>query len=187
MMGMMGGMGGSMPSDEAAGADAMRGEAAHVVKEVVIDGLRVTADFPAFGPGDALEYRVTLRGSDGRAITADVGVSFTSTPEMEPMMESEMRDAAPMSTRWSPERQRDGSFVFRPMLARSGAYRLAVSVEHVGDRTLDPPVVLDQIVRLAAPPRSMGAAGGASHGTALRPLLLVGAGLMMVMMIFTVR
>lgn len=186
MMGMMGGMGGMgqpMPSDMSGGDTSRSAGRQGIVKEVVAGEMRVTADFPVFGPLDSLEYSVMLRELDGRTITADATIVLMVSSATD----HGMRPGEPVSTTPLPVRRSDGSFVFRPSIPRDGAYRLTVLVERVGATALDPPLRLEQVVQLSAPVHSAQATGNMRRTAGLTPLLVLGAGLMAVMMIFAIR
>jgi hypothetical protein len=183
MMGGMGGMGSVMPggaSEHEPGTSTTR---QHIVKELVAGGVRVTADFPVFGPEDSLEYSVVLRALDGQMITTDAGIvlSVVSTTA------EGRRPGESLPTRLPFTRRNDGSFVASPSIPRDGAYRLTLLVERVGATTLEQPLMLDQIIDLGARPDHAPASGPAPRRTPLSPLLLLGAGLMAVMMLLTIR
>lgn len=186
MMGMMGGMGGMdqpMSSEMSAGDSSMSAGRQRIVKEVVAGEMRVTADFPVFGPRDSLEYSVVLRDLDGRTITADATLFLMVSSATD----QGMRHDLPAPTRLLPTRRSDGSFVFRPSIPRDGEYRLTVLVERVGATALDPLLRLDQVVQLSTPVHSAQATGNMQRKAGLNPLVVLGAGLMAVMMIFTIR
>ena len=205
MMAGMAGMGGMSPmgggGTHGSGL-AMAPAEPTIVKEVVVGGLRVTAEFPIFAPGDSLRYSVVLRGLDGRAITTDASVFLDVSPVR---MGSAVASPAPMHAedpaksahampgglermRFAPVERGGGRFVFRPSIPRDGAYRLAVLVERTGDTVLDPPIVLDHVAQML--PTTVGAPMSSGHvlrGGGLTPLVVLGAGLMAVMMLFAVR
>lgn len=169
----MGGMGGMGPTAPGGDGPFMATSGPHIVKEVVADGIRVTADFPSFGPSDSLTYTVVLSDLDGRAITSDAIVFLSVTASAFGKVEPVLRG--------------DGRFIFRPSIPRDGPYRLTVLVERVGDTIFDPPLSLDQVVQLSAPIEHSAGSGHAPDRVGLSPLLLFGAGLMAVMMMLSYR
>ena len=186
MMGPMGGMGGmatTMPSD---GSDKDAGTSTsqqHIVKELIADGVRITADFPVFGPMDSLEYSVELHAIDGRTITPDAAIMLSAVSATD----EGMRHGPPLPTRLPFIRRSEGSYVVRPSIPRDGAYRLILVVERVGPTTLERPLVLEQVVQLGASRDHAQVRGPAPPRARLNPLLIVGAGAMAVMMLLTIR
>lgn len=186
MMGAMGGMGGMASTRPGGGSEQDAGASTipqHVVKELVAGGIRVTADFPVFGPRDSLEYSVVLRALDGQTITADAAIVLSVVAATD----DGMRHGEPLPTRLPFTRRNNGSFVASPSIPRDGAYRLTVLVERVGATTLEQPLILDQVVDLGARPDHAQASGPAPPRVHLNPLVLVGAGFMAVMMLLTIR
>lgn len=172
-----------------------------IVKEVVAGGLRLTADFPPYAPGDSLSYTVTLRDLDGRAITTDASVFLEVSPAImgnaatspvpthagHPAMIAHAMSGGLERMRFTPVERGGGRFVFRPSIPRDGAYRLTVLVERAGDTVLDPPMVVDHVVQLQATATGPSGGGHAMRGRGLTPLVLLGAGFMAVMMLVAVR
>jgi len=172
-----------------------------IIKEVVVGELRVTADFPAYAWGDSLRYAVTLRGIDGRAFTAGASVfldvspttidSAAGAPEAthagHSMVTAPATPGASQRTRYTPAEREGGRFVFRPSIPREGTYRLAVLVERAGDTVMDPPLVVEHVVRLSPPSAMPATAGHAMRGGRLTPLVVLGAGVMALMMLVAVR
>ena len=204
MMAGMAGMGGmghvSGGGTHDSGAAAAPG-APTIVKEVVAGGLRVTAEFPTYAPGDLLSYTVTLRDLDGRTITTDASVFLEVSPAT---MDSAVAAPAPTHAgppakiahampgglermRFAPAERAGGRFVFRPSIPRDGAYRLTVLVEGARETVMDPPIVVDQVVQLLAITPEPSAPRHAMRGGGLTPLVLLGAGFMAVMMLFALR
>lgn len=200
-MGGMGGMGHMMPGGTHGEDPPTAVSGQHIVKEVVAHGIRVTADFPPFAPSDSLTYTVTLRDLGGRAITADASVFLSVSPAAltsdamppapghagHPATTEGARRSDLALTRVVPVLRGGGTFVFRPSVPRDGPYRLTVLVERVGDTVMEPPLALDQVVQLSAHIESPTGHGQALGREGLTPLLLLGAGLMAVMMIFSFR
>ncbi len=170
-----------------------------IVKDVVVGGLRVTATFPAQAPGDALRYVVTIRDRDGRFVTGDVAVFLevsparAQNPDASPSHTGHLPDTVhkPSTgverTRVAPAEREAGQFTFRPAIPSAGSYRVGVVVERVGDTLLDPAIVVDHVVTLAAKAPATAAGGHAMWSGRVTPLVLLSAGFMAVMMLVAVR
>ncbi len=148
-----------------------------IVKELVADGIRVTAEFPSFAPTDSLTYTVTLQDLGGRAITSEASLFLTVSPTK----------VAHDATRVAPALRGGGTFIFKPSIPRDGSYRLTVIVERVGENAMEPPLTLEQEVQLSAGSEPAADAGHARARASLTPLVLLGGGMMVLMMIFAVR
>ena len=203
MMAGMAGMGGmGHTGDGTHGSDLATapGEPT-IVKEIVAGGLRVTAVFPTYAPGDSLSYTITLRDLDGRPITTDASVFLEVSPASmrsaatspvpthaeRPAMIAHTMSGGLERSRFAPVERGGGRFVFRPSIPRDGAYRLTVHVERTGDTLVDPPLALDHVVQLRAPATGPSGGGNAMRGGGLTPLVLLGAGFMAVMMLVAIR
>lgn len=174
-----------------------------VIKEVVGGGLRVTAEFPAYTPGDSLRYTVTIFDIDAQVLIPEASVVLiaspvTGTSEASGSPSSHVHADSPPPT----DRQRrvevqrmtavadgrhSGSFVFRPSLPRDGPYRLTVLVDRAGSRAIDPPLVLDQVVQLQVTGVQPSDLAHEAHGARLTPFVVLGTGLMAIMMMFSFR
>ena len=173
---MMLGSGGMMHgSQEVAKATPMIGST--LVKDTVVDGLRLTAEFPPYAVGDDLAYRVTLRrGRDSTAVT--------DLPVVMVIGRDDMRDH---TSRVSPEAQGNGVFVFRPIITSDGTYRVVIRVERPGGIASAPGVELTHVVRLVARADMGAQMPEGSADSRWGPTALVGAGVMVLMMLLVMR
>ncbi len=203
MMAGMAGMGGM--GHMGAGAHKGSAAAAHgeptVIKEMTGGEFRVTADFPPYAPTDSLRYTVTVRTLDGRLITTDAQVVMDVSPaatEAVAMVPAAAHagHAAPTAKtasagfehiRFAPVERGGGRFVFRPSIPRGGAYRIAVTVERVGDTVLDPPIMLAHVVSLPALAAPPSASGHTTRTSGLATLAILGGVSMAVMMLLAMR
>ena len=148
-----------------------------LIKEAVVDGVRITAEFPPYSLGDELAYRVTLRRERDSTAIGDASVVMLIGPDG-------TRDRP---TRVSPSARDNGVYVFRPVITAEGAYRVVIRVERAGTVTPTTGAELEHVVRLAAR-MNMSAGqedgGGSSWFT---PTALIGAGVMAVMMLVMLR
>ncbi len=201
MMAGMAGLGPMSGGDTHGASSAAASGEPTIVKEVVVGGLRVTANFPAQAAGDALRYVVAIRDRDGRFVTGDVAVFLEVSPAR-----AQLADASPSHpgtghstetagepsggverTRVAPAEREAGQFTFRPAIPSAGAYRLAVLVERVGNTLLEPAIVVEHVATLSAKAPATSAGGHAMWSGRATPLVLLGAGLMAVMMLVAVR
>ena len=148
-----------------------------VIKETVVEGVRITAEFPPYAYGDNLAYRVTLRRERDSTAIGDASLAMLIGPP----------DARDRTTKISPSAVDNGVYVFRPVVAAEGAYRVSVRVERAGSIALTPSAELEQVVRFDAR-MDMSAREGDGGGSSMRgPMALLGAGVMAVMMIVMLR
>ena len=111
-----------------------------VIKETVVEGVRITAEFPPYAYGDNLTYRVTLRRERDSTAISDASLAMLIEPP----------DARDRTTTISPSAVDNGVYVFRPVVAAEGAYRVSVRVERAGSIALPPSAELEQVVRFDA-------------------------------------
>lgn len=171
------------------------------VHEVIAGGLRVTSESPGQLVGDSLRVAVILRELDGRTITTDASVFLDVTPtsatgSADQPVPTHASHSARLAhqlpedvalKRFAPYAHAGGQFEFRPSITPDGAYRLAVVVERVGDRVLDPPIVVSRVIQSHAAATGGAHAASARWGGPVMPLALLGAGLMALMMLVTLR
>ncbi|MBI3568857.1 MAG: hypothetical protein HY084_11730 [Gemmatimonadetes bacterium] len=201
MMPGMVGMGGVGGGGTHGGDHASAAVSPTVIKETVLEGIRVTATFPPFMLGDTPVYSVTVMHVLDKSPVNDASVSLiVATDEGRGPAEStghahtDARDvaaAAPRAlvagTTWSPTTVSGGSYVFRPSIATEGTYRLVVVVERAGNRVLDPRAELEHVVQFRRVVDQHGGDGGGMHGVGATALVLAGAAVMVLMMAVTLR
>ena len=148
-----------------------------VIRDTVVKGVRITAEFPPYAYGDNLAYRVTLRRERDNTAIGDASLALLIGPS----------DARDRTTTISPSAVENGVYVFHPVVAAEGEYRVSVRVERAGSIALTPSAELEQLVRIDAR-MEMSALEGDGGGSSMRaPMALLGAGVMAVMMIFMLR
>ena len=148
-----------------------------VIKETVVEGVRITAEFPPYALGDELAYRVTLRRERDNTAIGDASLAMLIGPA----------DARDRTTRVSPSAVGDGVYVFRPIVTAEGAYRVSIRVERAGNIALTSGAELEQVVRLDAR-MDMSAREGTGGGSSMwAPAALLGAAFMAVMMLVALR
>lgn len=144
-----------------------------LIKEAVIQGVRITAEFPVSALGDNPDYRVTLRRERDSTAIADAVVTMFIAP-------AGTRDRG---TGVSASARGNGLYVARPVTTGEGAYRVLIRVERVGQVTPTAAIELEQVVRIRAP-IDPGARGGDHAGNSrLAPAALLGGAAMAVMML----
>ena len=198
MMAGMGGMGGGMHG--ASQGASMSGQT--LIKDSVVNGIRITAEFPPYMMGDALAYTVTLRDVRDKSAISDASLAMIVTPDdinhgsrsAPTVPHSGHGDSAAVRSqdsaeriKVSPDKVGDGTYVFRPSITKGGAYRFVIRVERVGTVTMDPPIEVEQTVQLNAPMAEHAGNGDHGMGSGKAPLALLGVGVMAAMMLFMFR
>lgn len=148
-----------------------------LIKETVVEGVRITAEFPPYAFGDELAYRVTLRRVRDSTAIGDASLAMLIGPA----------DARERPTRVLPSALGNGVYVFHPVVTAEGAYQVSIRVERAGSLALTPGAEVGQVVRLDAR-MDMSARGGEGGGSSMwAPAALLGAGVMAVMMLVMLR
>jgi len=175
---MMLGSGGMTHGSQGGGhAQAARMEGQTLIRDTVVKGLRVTAEFPPYALGDALAYRATVRRAGDSTAVTDAPVTMFIGRD----------DTRDHTMQVSPSALGDGTYVFRPVISSEGAYRVVIRVERAGDTMSTPAIELEQVVHLAT---RMDMATQVPKGGAISswaPTALLGAGVMAVMMLVMLR
>ena len=199
-MGGMGAPGGSGMHGASQGT-TMNGPT--LVKEAVVSGIRLTAEFPPSVLGDRLIYRVTIRDERDKSSISNASVALIVTANDNSHLDSpsgqagsDSRHADSSTTRSqrtlrkmvvSPDAIGDGAYVFRPAIATGGAYRFVFVLERVGNVTIDPPIEVEQTVQLDGQRDRHSGNGNHVTGSGMAPAVLIGAGVMVIMMLFMFR
>ncbi len=202
MMGM-GGMGG-------AGMSGAEHPATHptMIKETVMQGIRVTATFPSYASDDTVTYAVTVTRVPDASPISDVSLTMLVTADTGAVPAAPYppahahalsrdssvagRQATVPSTAWTPTPSGSGAFVFHPAIPLDGAHRVLVVLDRVEGRRLDPPIELEHVVALnrrLQPPSGSGSGGGghAMGGWGSSTLVIAGAAVMAIMMVVSRR
>ena len=167
-----------------------------VVRDSVVNGIRITAEFPPYVLGDALTYAVTLREVRRDSPISDASIELIVTSNDAAHTAASAGHGNPSvtqsheqvgTTTVSPSAVRSGTYVFRPAITQSGAYRFVFRVQRVGIATLDPPIAIEHTVQLRAPMDRHSGSGDRGNAPRIAPAALIGAGAMAIMMIFTLR
>ena len=176
MMGM-GGMG-------TAGRGAMNGPALgasgsgpKTVKEIVVDGIRVSVDFPPYALGDSLIYRVVMYDVREQVPISGATLHLLVTTDAD----------SRASERWPAVALGGGAYELRPVIRAAGSYRLTVIVDRVGGSVVHPPVEIEHSVQLLSPIDHQSGEEGHQAGSRLSPVVWIGAGAMVLMMLFMFR
>lgn len=203
MMLGMGGMGtpGASSMHGASGGSSINGPT--LVKEAVIDGIRLTAEFPPYVLGDRLTYRVTVRDARDKSSIANASVALIVTaidnshlhsPSGQAGSDSRHADSASTRSQRAlrkmvvpPDEIGDGAYVFRPAIATAGAYRFVFVLERVGSDALATPIEVEHTVQLLDRRDRHSGHGDPATRSAMAPAVLIGAGVMAIMMLFMIR
>lgn len=199
----MGGMGlaGGGGMHGASHGSSMNGQT--FVKESVVNGIRITAEFPPYVFGDELAYKVTLRDVRDKSIISDASIALIVTSDDNRNQGSRSGQAGSHSghgdssttqsqgkvgkMKVAPDEIGNGTYVFRPSITNGGTYKFVFVLERVGNVTMDPPIEVEQTVQLDAQRDQH--SGNRDHmtGSGRAPAILIGAGVMAIMMLFMVR
>ena len=178
-----------------------------LIKESVVDGIRVTAQFPPHAVGENPTYTVTLVDVRQDAPLSDASVSLLVSPREQG---NDASRSAPSSAHaahgetsatpsegnqgamtLSPAEHRNGTFLFRPAITTAGTYSFVYRIARPGDASIDPPVEVEQTVYLGVPATRVSGNGehgmGGGMGSGMGPTVLIGAGVMAIMMLFMFR
>lgn len=174
-----------------------------LVKESVVDGIRITAEFPPYVFGDELAYKVTLRDVRDKSIISDASIALIVTSDDNSNQGSRTGQAGSHSghgdssatqsqgkvgrMKVSPDKIGNGTYVFRPSITIRGVYKFVFVLERVGDVTMDPPIEVKQTVQLDGQKDQHSGNGDHVTGSGMAPAVLIGAGVMAIMMLFMFR
>lgn len=199
-MGGMGAPGGSGMHGASQGS-TMNGPT--LVKEAVVSGIRLTAEFPPYALGDRLSYRVTVRDVRDKSTISNASVALIVTADDNRHQDSRSAEAgsdarhADSSTTLthgtvrrmvvSPDAMADGAYVFRPSITTGGAYRFVFVLDRVGNVALASPIEVEHIVQLHGQRDQHSGNGDPATRSAMAPTVLIGAGVMAIMMLFMIR
>ena len=147
-----------------------------LIKEAVVEGVRITAEFPPYSLGDDLTYRVTLRRERDSTAIGDASVAMFIGPD----------GARDRATRVSPSARDNGVYVFRPVITAEGSYRVVIRVGRAGSMALPSGAALEQVVRIDAR-MNMSAGQENGGGTTWFAPTTLGAGVMVLMMLVMLR
>ena len=178
MLGMGGmGAGGGGGMHGASHASSMTGHA--LVKDSVVSGIRITAEFPPYALGDALAYTVTLQDVRDKAYIANASIALIVTPDDSQNKVEE--------SRMPPAESANGTYVFRPSITRGGAYKFVFVLDRVGDVAQEPSIQVEQIIHLNGQMDHQSGADDRATGIRSAPVALIGAGVMAIMMFIMLR
>jgi hypothetical protein len=149
---MMGGgmMGGGMMHAGSGGARGTSARAEHVANETTVGNIRVAVDYPAASVGKDITYIVHV--SDAASMhpidDAHIRTLIRSAPTAHASGQPAGHAEELGITTQSPGVRRldtPGVYAFNHLLARPGVHEIAVVVDAVGDRALDPPVTVSAV------------------------------------------
>ena len=199
-MGGMGAPGGSGMHGASQGS-TMNGPT--LVKEAVVSGIRVTAEFPPYALSDRLSYRVTVQDVRDKSSISNASVALIVTANDdrhqdsrsgEAGSDSRHADSSTTQTRGAvrkmvvtPDSMGDGAYVFRPSITTAGAYRFVFVLDRIGDVAIASPIAVEHTVQLHAQRDQHSGHGDPATRSAMISSVLIGAGVMAIMMIFMIR
>ncbi|MFA5804536.1 MAG: hypothetical protein WC879_07810 [Melioribacteraceae bacterium] len=205
MMLGMGGMGhtggGGMQGDSH--GSSMTGKT--IVKESIVNGIKITAEFPPYTLSDELAYKVTLYDVREKIIISDASISLIVTSNDsrsqgsrsgQASSHSGHGDSSPTQSqgkvekmKFSPDEINNGTYIFHPTIKNKGTYKFIFVLEKVGNVAIDPPIEVEQTVQLySRMDQPSEHSGDNMAGFSLSsPVILIGLGAMAIMMLFILR
>jgi len=187
MMLGMGGMGhtgsGGMHGDSH--GSSMNGQT--IVKESVVNGIKITAEFPPYTLSDELAYKVTLYDVREKLIISDASISLIVTTDNSRGQDSHSDHGKMKEMKFLPDGINNGTYIFRPSIKNTGAYKFIFVLERVGNVTIDPPIEVDQTIQLLSQANQHSENGDNMTGYGISPVVLISAGVMAIIMLFMLR
>ncbi len=205
MMLGMGGMGhtgsGGMQGDSH--GSSMNGQT--IVKESVVNGIKITVEFPPYTLSDELAYKVTLYDVREKMIISDASISLIVTSDDSRKQVSRSGQASSHSghgdspptqsqgkaekMKFSPDEINNGTYIFHPTIKNKGAYKFIFVLERVGNVEIDPPIEVEQTVQLYSQidQTSEHSRDNMAGFSLSSPVILIGLGAMAIMMLFILR
>jgi hypothetical protein len=199
----MGGMGHMGGMNENSHGSSMTGQT--IIKESIVDGIKITVEFPPYTLSDELAYKVTLYDVREKMIISDASISMIVTSDDsrkqvshsgQASSHSGHGDSSPTQSqgkvekmKFSPDEINNGTYIFHPTIKNKGAYKFIFVLERVGNVTIDPPIEVEQIVQLHSQidqPSEHNSDNMAGFSLS-SPAILIGLGAMAVMMLFIIR
>ena len=185
--------------------NAMRGQL--LIKESVVDGIRVTAQFPPHAVGENPTYTVTLVDVRQDTPVSDASVSLLVSPREQgddasrrapPSAHAAHGETSATSSEGSqgamtlsPAERRNGTFLFRPVITSAGSYNFRYRIVPAGGAPMSRPSEVEQVVRVGVPATQVSGNGeqgmGGGMGSGMGSTVLIGAGVMAIMMLFMFR
>lgn len=205
MMLGMGGMGGHTGGGTHGSSDGSSMNGQTIIKESVVNGIKITAEFPPYTLNDELAYKVTLYDVREKLIVSDAAISLIvisndsrsqSSLSGQTSSHSGHGDSSPAQSqgkvekmKFSPDEIYNGTYIFHPTIKNKGVYKFIFVLERVGNVAIDPPIEVEQTVQLYSrmdQPSEQSGENMAGFGLST-PVLLIGLGAMAIMMLFAFR
>ena len=187
MMLGMGGMrhtgGGGMHGDSH--GSSMDGQT--IVKESVVNGIKITAEFPPYTLSDELAYKVTLYDIREKLIISDASISLIVITDNSQGQNSHSDHAKMQEMKFSPDEINNGTYIFRPSIKNTGAYKFIFILERIGNSKIDPPIEVEQTIQLLSQMDQHSENGDNMTGSGISSVVLIGAGVMAIIMFFMFR
>lgn len=205
MMLGMGGIGGHSGGGMHGDSHGSSVEGQTIVKESVINGIKITAEFPQYTLNDELAYKVTLYDVREKIVISDASISLIvisndsrgqSQRSRQTSSHSGHGDIPPAQSqekvekmKFSPDEIKNGTYIFHPTIKNKGTYRFIFVLDRVGSVAIEPPIEVEQTVQLySRMDQPMQQRNDNTAGFSLSsPVIWIGLGAMAVMMLFTLR
>lgn len=183
MGGMAGHKGSGMHGDSH--GSSMNGQT--IVKESVVNGIKITAEFPPYTLNDELAYKVTLYDVREKLIISDASISLIVTTDNSLGHDSHSDHGKMQEMKFSPSEINNGTYIFRPSIKNTDVYKFIFVLEKVGNVTIDPLIEVEQTVQLISQMNQHSENDDNMTAPGIVPVVLISAGVMAIVMLFMLR
>lgn len=181
----MGGMGHMGGMNEGSQGSSMKGQT--IVKESVVDGIKITVELPPYTLADELIYKVNLYDVRDKLTISDASISLIIIPDNSQSQDSHNDHSEMQEMKFSPVEINNGIYIFRPVIKMKGTYNLTFVLERIGSSELNPPIEVEQTIQLSNQMDMRSEDADNMGVSGISPIVLIGAGAMVIMMLFMFR
>ncbi len=158
-----------------------------VVKESIVDGIRITVEFPPYTLADELVYKVNLYDVREKLIISDALISLIVTPDNDRSHDSHSDHSKMQEMKFSPDEIKNGAYIFRPIIKDTGAYKFIFVLDRVGNFNIVPPIEVEQNIQLSSQMDMHSEDGDNMEGSGISHVVLMGSVSMAIMMLFMLK
>lgn len=154
-----------------------------IVKESIANGIKITAEFPPYTLADELVYKVTVYDNRDKLFISDASISLIVKKDDSREEDIHSKHGQIHEMKFLPDEINNGTYSFRPSIDNPGTYKFIFILEKIGDYEIDPPIEVEQTVRLLSQMDQHLEEGDTTWRPWISPVVLIGAGIMAVIMI----
>lgn len=139
-----------------------------LIRESIVNGVKISAEFPPYTLKDELAYKVSLydvngkttipnasivlivinNDTDNKGTHSGPGGSNTGHGGHGPNLnDSEPAQSKDASTKFYPDEINNGTYIFRPLIRNKGNYKFKFVVDRIGNTDLKQPIEIEQAVQ----------------------------------------